>query len=49
VLNQQTSGSITVAEDNVRVEVMLPWALALLAEGATSLIRSRGQLMLDKK
>jgi hypothetical protein len=28
---------------------LLPWALALLAEGATSLIRSRGQLMLDKK
>lgn len=49
VLTQQTSGTITVADDHVQVEVLLPWALALLAEGATSLIRSRGQLMLGKK
>ena len=48
-LGQQTSGTIMVAEDHVRVDVMLPWALGLLAEKATSLIRARGQLMLDKK
>jgi hypothetical protein len=48
-LGQQTSGTITVADDHVRVDVMLPWALGLLAEKATSLIRARGQLMLDKK
>jgi hypothetical protein len=49
VLTQQTSGTITVAEDHVQVEVMLPWALALMAQKATDLIRSRGQIMLDKK
>jgi len=48
-MGQQTSGTITVAEDHVKVDVMLPWALGLLAEKATALIRSRGQLMLDKK
>ena len=48
-LGQQTSGTVTVAEDHVRIDVMLPWALGLLAEKATSLIRARGQLMLDKK
>jgi hypothetical protein len=48
-LGQQTSGTIMVAEDHVQVEVMLPWALALLAEKATGLIRARGQLMLGKK
>ena len=48
-LGQQTSGTINVAEDHVQVEVMLPWALGLLAEKATALIRARGQLMLDKK
>jgi hypothetical protein len=48
-LRQQTSGTMTVAEDKVQVEVMLPWALALLTEKATALIRARGQVMLDKK
>ena len=48
-LGQQTSGTVTVAEDHVQVDVMLPWALGLLAEKVTSLIRARGQLMLDKK
>jgi Putative polyhydroxyalkanoic acid system protein (PHA_gran_rgn) len=48
-LGQQASGTITVAEDHVQVEVMLPWALALLTEKATALIRARGQTMLDKK
>jgi hypothetical protein len=49
VLAQLTTGTITVAEDHVQVEVMLPWALALVAQKATDLIRTRGRLMLDKK
>jgi hypothetical protein len=49
VLNHQTTGSIAVADDHVRFEVLLPWALALLAEAATGIIRARAQLMLDKK
>jgi hypothetical protein len=49
VLTQPASGTITVAEDHVQVEVMLPWALALVAQKAADLIRTRGQLMLDKK
>jgi hypothetical protein len=48
-LGQQTSGTITVAADHVQVDIMLPWALGLLAEKATAMIRARGQLMLDKK
>jgi hypothetical protein len=49
VLSMQTTGTVAVAEDHVRVDVMLPWALALLADKATTLIRARGQLMLNKK
>jgi hypothetical protein len=49
VLGQHASGSIDVAEDEVRLEVALPWLLATLAEKAKSLVRKHGQLMLEKK
>src|SRR5689334_21678547 len=49
VLHQGVSGTMDVAEDHVRLEVMLPWVLAVLAEKAKGLIEKQGHLMLDKK
>jgi hypothetical protein len=48
-LAQAVSGTIDVADDHVRLEVTLPWLLARLADGAQTLIRSKGKLMLEKK
>jgi len=38
-----------VADDHVRLEVMLPWLLAMLAERTRPLIEKEGQLLLEKK
>jgi hypothetical protein len=48
-LGQSASGSIDVADDHVRLEVMLPWLLAVIAEKFTPLIQKEGTLMLEKK
>jgi hypothetical protein len=48
-MGQAASGRVNVAEDHVRVEVVLPWLLQRFAEAAQSAIRSRGQLLLSKK
>ena len=48
-LGQAASGSIDVAEDHVRLEVVLPWLLAKIAEKVQPLIRKEGTLMLEKK
>ncbi|CCE05231.1 conserved hypothetical protein [Bradyrhizobium sp. STM 3843] len=48
-LGQAASGHIDVADDYVRVEVVLPWLLQRFAEAAQAAIRSRGQLLLSKK
>ncbi len=47
-LGQVASGQIDVAEDHVRLEVMLPWLLQRFAEVAQAAIRKRGQLLLTK-
>ncbi len=47
-LGQIASGSVDVGEDNVRVEVVLPWLLQRFAEMAQATIRKRGQLLLTK-
>ena len=49
VLGQAASGTIDVADDNVRLEVMLPWLLAKIAGKITPAIRKEGTLMLEKK
>ncbi len=49
VLGQTATGSIEVGDEQVRLEVILPWMLAVLAEKAQRLIRKEGQLMLEKK
>jgi hypothetical protein len=48
-LGQAASGVIDVAEDHVRLEVMLPWLLQKFAAVAQAVIRARGQLLLEKK
>jgi hypothetical protein len=49
VLGQPLSGTMDVADDHVRLEVMLPWLLGLLGERTKTLIEKQGQLMLEKK
>jgi hypothetical protein len=48
VLGQTATGTIDVAEDHVRVEVLLPWLLGLLAEQVRPFIERQGHLMLEK-
>jgi hypothetical protein len=48
-LGQSAVGFIDVAEDHVRLEVQLPWLLAVVAEKLTPAIRKEGTLMLEKK
>jgi hypothetical protein len=42
------TGSVDVADDHVRLELQLPWLLALLAEKAKALVQKEGKLMLEK-
>ena len=46
---QHAQGSITVAEENVRVEVMLPWLLAKLGERLLPALKKETTLLLEKK
>jgi len=48
-LRQMVSGTVDVRDDNVRIEVTLPWLLARLASGIQAAIRKSGTLLLEKK
>lgn len=48
-LGQSVSSGLDIAEDHVRVEVQLPWILAVIAEKAKGYIEKEGQLLLEKK
>ena len=48
-IGQAASGQIDVADDHVRLEVVLPWLLQRFAQMAQAAIRDRGQLLLTKK
>ena len=48
-LGQAAAGHVDVAEDHVRVEVVLPWLLQRFAEVAQATIRNRGNLLLTKR
>ena len=48
-LGQSSNGTITVNEDNLRLEVTLPWLLAKLTERFVPAIRREGTLLLEKK
>jgi hypothetical protein len=47
-LGQIASGQVDVADDHVKVEVVLPWLLQRFAEMAQAAIQKRGQLLLTK-
>ncbi|WP_029010819.1 polyhydroxyalkanoic acid system family protein [Azospirillum halopraeferens] len=47
-VGQTVNGRIIVAEEHVRVEVDLPWVLAMLAEKVGHRIRHHGALLLTK-
>lgn len=48
-LGQAASGHIDVADDHVRLEVVLPWLLQRFAEAAQIAICNRGTLLLGKR
>lgn len=48
-MGQTINGHLDVMEDQVRVEVQLPWILAMVAEKAKTFIQKQGALMLEKK
>jgi hypothetical protein len=48
-LGQLASGQVDVADDHVRVEVILPLLLQRFAQMAQAAIRKRGDLLLTKK
>jgi hypothetical protein len=47
-LGQIATGQVEVADDHVKVQVVLPWLLQRFAEMAQATIRKRGQLLLGK-
>lgn len=47
-LGQIATGQVDVAEDHVKVQVVLPWLLQRFAEMAQATIKKRGQLLLTK-
>jgi hypothetical protein len=48
-LAQSVGGTIDVFDDHVRLELVLPWLLATIAETIKPLIRNEGMLLLGKK
>jgi len=48
-LGQAASGHLDVSDDQVRLEVTLPWLLQRFAEVAQVAIKNRGNLLLTKR
>jgi hypothetical protein len=48
-LGQSAAGTITVFEDSLRIEVVLPWLLARAAEKILPTMRKQATLLLEKK
>ena len=48
-LGQTANGKIETFNDHVRLEVNLPWLLAMFAEMIAAVIPKQGHLLLDKK
>jgi Putative polyhydroxyalkanoic acid system protein (PHA_gran_rgn) len=48
-IGQTLSGTIDVLDDQVTLQVVLPWLLAKIAAAIQPLIRKEGTLMLEKK
>jgi hypothetical protein len=48
-LGQVAAGNVQVGEDNVRLEVTLPWLLHKFGEVVQRTIQGRGRILLEKK
>ena len=48
-LGQVAAGIVHVGDDNVRLEVTLPWLLHKFAEAVQTTIAGRGRVLLEKK
>jgi hypothetical protein len=48
-LGQAAVGNVQVGEDNVRLEVTLPWLLHKFAQVVQKTIAGRGRILLEKK
>ncbi len=48
-MGQTVTGHLEVLDDQVRVEVQLPWVLSVIADKARGFIQKQGTLMLEKK
>jgi hypothetical protein len=48
-LGQVATGTVDVGEDNVRLEVMLPWLLHRFGQLVQTTISGRGRTLLEKK
>jgi hypothetical protein len=48
-LGQTVSGTITVEELQVKLEVLLPWLLARLGQSIQRVVQKQGTLLLEKK
>jgi hypothetical protein len=49
LLGQSAFGTLDIGEDQVRIEVTLPFVLHLVAEKAKMLVQKQGQLLLENK
>jgi hypothetical protein len=48
-LGQSAAGLVEVGEEQIRLEVTLPWLLQRFAQVAKAVLTTRGQLLLEKK
>jgi hypothetical protein len=48
-IGQVAVGNVQVADDNVRLEVTLPWLLHKFGEAVQKTIQGRGRILLEKK
>ncbi len=48
-MGQEAAGLVDVADEDVRIEVTLPWLLERFAEMIQGGIRQTGQILLEKK
>lgn len=48
-LGQLAAGNVQVGDDNVRLEVTLPWLLHKFAQVVQRTIQGRGRILLEKK
>jgi hypothetical protein len=48
-LGQGAAGNVQIGEDNVRLEVTLPWLLHKFGEAVQKTIAGRGRILLEKK